>query len=132
MLGLGLANPNPDPDPNPDPNSNPNPNPSPSPNLFSTSFSPGAGVPGLKALRYLFARFYLSCRVPGQMEGCPDDYLLVGCTIASGCLGTVPLLVSIPSPGPDRTLTQGLTLTPTSTSRLTLTLILTLTLTLTL
>ena len=92
-------------------------------------------MPGLKALRYLFARFYLWCRVPGvldQMEGCPDDDMLVGCTIASGCLGTVPLLVSIPSPGPDPTLTQGLTLTPTSTSSLTLTLILTLTLTLTL
>ncbi len=105
VLGLGLANHNPNPypnrspnpNPNPNPNQNPNPNPNPNPNLFSTAFSPGAGVPGLKALRYLFARFYLWCRLPGvQMEGCPDDDMLVGCTIASGCLGMVPLLVFDP------------------------------------
>ena len=36
--------------------------------FFSTTFSPGAGVPGLKALRYLFARFYLWCRVPGVLN----------------------------------------------------------------
>lgn len=28
--------------------------------FFSTTFSPGSGVPGLKALRYLFSRFYVS------------------------------------------------------------------------
>jgi len=64
--------------------------------FFSTTFSPGAGVPGVKALRYLFARFYLWCRVPGvreSMEECPDDDMLVGCTIASGCLGMVLFLI---------------------------------------
>jgi len=42
--------------------------------FFSTTFSPGAGVNGLKELRYLFSRFYLWCMIPGtqdQMEGCP-------------------------------------------------------------
>ena len=32
--------------------------------FFSSTFSPGAGVEGLKALRYLFPRFYLWCRLP--------------------------------------------------------------------
>lgn len=44
--------------------------------FFSTTFSPGSGVPGLKELRYLFSRFYFWCMVPGvqdQMEGCPAD-----------------------------------------------------------
>ncbi|CAB9514741.1 expressed unknown protein [Seminavis robusta] len=44
--------------------------------FFSTTFSPGSGVPGLKALRYLFSRFYFWCMVPvvdQQMEGCPAD-----------------------------------------------------------
>jgi hypothetical protein len=31
--------------------------------FFSSTFSPGAGVDGLKALRYLFPRFYLWCRL---------------------------------------------------------------------
>lgn len=45
--------------------------------FFSTTFSPGAGVPGVKALRYLFSRFYLWCMLPdpigSQMEGCPES-----------------------------------------------------------
>ena len=46
--------------------------------FFSTTFSPGAGVTGLKELRYLFSRFYLWCMLPedgvgGQMEGCPES-----------------------------------------------------------
>ena len=64
--------------------------------FFSSTFSPGAGVEGLKGLRFLFSRFYLWCRVPGvlnQMEGCPDDDMLVGCTIASGCLGMVLFII---------------------------------------
>jgi len=64
--------------------------------FFSTTFSPGAGLPGVKVLRYLFPRFYLWCRVPSvsdTMEGCPDDDMLVGCTIASGCLGLVLFLI---------------------------------------
>lgn len=42
--------------------------------FFSTTFSPGAGVPGLKALRYLFPRFYFWCMIPSvqdAMENCP-------------------------------------------------------------
>merc|ERR1712199_97451 len=31
--------------------------------FFSTTFSPGSGVEGVKALRYLFARFYFWCHV---------------------------------------------------------------------
>lgn len=41
---------------------------------FSTTFAPGAGIPGLKELRYLFSRFYFWCIIPGvqdSMEGCP-------------------------------------------------------------
>ena len=48
---------------------------------------------GVKELRYLFARFYLWCRLPGVkefMEDCPDDDMLVGCVVGSGCLGMVP------------------------------------------
>jgi hypothetical protein len=40
--------------------------------FFSTTFSPGAGIEGLKALRYLFSRFYLWCMIPQvapSMEG---------------------------------------------------------------
>jgi hypothetical protein len=46
--------------------------------FFSTTYSPGAGIPGLKALRYMYARFYFWCMVPGvqdQMEGCPRSDL---------------------------------------------------------
>jgi len=42
--------------------------------FFSTTFSPGSGVEGLKVLRYLFPRFYFWCMIPGVleiMEGCP-------------------------------------------------------------
>jgi len=44
--------------------------------FFSTTFSPGAGVRGVKELRYLFPRFYLWCMLPDdvvEMEGCPDE-----------------------------------------------------------
>ena len=60
--------------------------------FFSTTFSPGSGVAGVKELRYLFARFYLWCRLPGvkdYMENCPDDDMLIGCVVGSGCLGMV-------------------------------------------
>jgi ABC-type lipoprotein export system ATPase subunit len=46
--------------------------------FLSTTFSPGAGVPGIKELRYLFPRFYLWCTLPEvmeQMEDCPPENL---------------------------------------------------------
>ncbi|KAL7553391.1 hypothetical protein ACHAWF_016668 [Thalassiosira exigua] len=46
--------------------------------FFSTTFSPGAGVPGLKELRYLFPRYYMWCMLPEgavTMEGCPESHL---------------------------------------------------------
>jgi hypothetical protein len=54
--------------------------------FFSTTFSPGAGVAGLKNLRYLFSRYYLWCEVPGvqnAMEGCPEQYNLVYLILAA-------------------------------------------------
>jgi len=47
--------------------------------FFSTTYSPGAGVPGLKGLRYLFSRFYYFCMIDSvkdQMEKCPKDDVL--------------------------------------------------------
>ena len=43
--------------------------------FFSTTYSPGAGLPGLKGLRFLFARFYFWCMVPSidGMEGCLEN-----------------------------------------------------------
>lgn len=44
--------------------------------FMSTSFSPGAGLEGVKELRFLFVRFYFWCIVPDvkdDMEGCPDE-----------------------------------------------------------
>eukprot|EP00977_Amphora_coffeiformis_P013134 scaffold3396_cov176-Amphora_coffeaeformis.AAC.7 len=44
--------------------------------FFSTTFSPGAGISGLKGLRYLFPRFYFWCMVPSirsDMENCPTS-----------------------------------------------------------
>ena len=59
--------------------------------FFSTTFSPGSGVEGLKELRYLFARFYFFCKIPGvqdDMEGCPDDDLNVLYMILAALIGT--------------------------------------------
>ena len=45
--------------------------------FLSTTFSPGAGVPVIKELRYLFSRFYLWCMLPGvqdDAEGCPAEF----------------------------------------------------------
>lgn len=42
--------------------------------FFSTTFSPGAGLPVLKIFRYVYSRFYWWCMIPGVqdlMEGCP-------------------------------------------------------------
>ena len=59
--------------------------------FFSTTFSPGSGLPVVKELRYLFSRFYFWCMTPGvqdQMEGCPANQsvnmfllALTGCII---------------------------------------------------
>ena len=64
--------------------------------FFSSTFSPGAGVEGLKGLRFLFSRFYLWCRLPDvapSMEGCPAKSELTTYTILSGCLGLFLFLV---------------------------------------
>ena len=47
--------------------------------FFSTTFSPGAGVSGIKELRYLFSRYYLWCMLPNEkdMEGCPESNTLL-------------------------------------------------------
>jgi hypothetical protein len=60
--------------------------------FFSTTFSPGSGVKGLKELRYLFTRFYFYCSIPGvqdTMEGCPDSDLNILYLILSGFIFTV-------------------------------------------
>jgi ABC-type lipoprotein export system ATPase subunit len=65
--------------------------------FFSTTFSPGSGVQGFKALRYLFPRFYFWCMIPGTletMEGCPDnDTLNMLYMILTGLLGVVLFLI---------------------------------------
>jgi hypothetical protein len=64
--------------------------------FLSTTFSPGAGVPVIKELRYLFARFYLWCTLPGvmdEMEGCPDDLNLLY-LILSSFVGVFVFLVA--------------------------------------
>ena len=66
--------------------------------FFSTTFSPGAGVTGLKNMRYLFARYYLWCRVPGYenlMEGCPSSDELTPLSIFTGCLGAIIFLCAL-------------------------------------
>jgi hypothetical protein len=58
--------------------------------FFSTTFSPGSGVPGLKGLRYLFSRFYFFCMIPvvkDSMEGCPNDDVLVLYMVLSAMVG---------------------------------------------
>jgi hypothetical protein len=59
--------------------------------FFSTTFSPGSGLNGLKALRYLFSRFYFYCSIPeiqDSMEGCPDSDINMLCLILSGFIFT--------------------------------------------
>jgi len=58
--------------------------------FLSTTFSPGAGLPVLKELRYLYPRFYFWCMVPGVqlgMEGCPSDDIIVLYMILSAFTG---------------------------------------------
>jgi ABC-type lipoprotein export system ATPase subunit len=64
--------------------------------FFSTTFSPGSGVPGLKVLRYLFSRFYFWCMIPGvqdQMEGCPAENVNMLYMILSALLGVFVFLI---------------------------------------
>jgi len=58
--------------------------------FLSTTFSPGAGIPGIKELRYLWARFYFWCMVPAvqdDMEGCPPSDLNMLYLILAALLG---------------------------------------------
>jgi ABC-type lipoprotein export system ATPase subunit len=58
--------------------------------FLSTTFSPGAGVPVIKELRYLFVRFYLWCTIPGvmdDMEGCPAEDINLLYLILSAFVG---------------------------------------------
>jgi len=64
--------------------------------FFSTTFSPGAGVPVLKELRYLFARFYFWCMIPGVQEGmenCPADDFNILYMVLSAMFGLVLFLI---------------------------------------
>jgi hypothetical protein len=64
--------------------------------FFSTTFSPGSGVTGLKELRYLFPRFYFWCMIPSvqdDMENCPDDNVNVLYMVLSAMLGLVLFLI---------------------------------------
>ena len=65
--------------------------------FFSTAFSPGSGLPGIKALRYLFSRFYFWCMVDGvkdQMEGCPADPQINMLLLCLSGLSTVLVFVA--------------------------------------
>jgi len=58
--------------------------------FFSTTFSPGAGLAGVKVLRYLFSRFYFWCMLPDvgdDMEGCPASDINMLYLILSALLG---------------------------------------------
>jgi hypothetical protein len=64
--------------------------------FFSTTFSPGSGVAGLKELRYLFARFYFWCMIPSvqdDMENCPASDVNLLYMVLSGLLGVVMFLI---------------------------------------
>jgi hypothetical protein len=64
--------------------------------FFSSTFSPSAGVDGLKAFRFLFPRFYMWCRLPDvkdMLEDCPAKNELTTYTVLSGCLGLFLFLV---------------------------------------
>jgi hypothetical protein len=65
--------------------------------FFSTTFSPGAGLPVIKEFRYLFARFYLWCTLPGvmdDMEGCPAEDMNTLYLVLSALLGLFVFLVA--------------------------------------
>jgi ABC-type lipoprotein export system ATPase subunit/heme/copper-type cytochrome/quinol oxidase subunit 4 len=78
--------------------------------FFSTTFSPGSGLPLLKALRYLFPRFYFWCMLPvvdGFMEGCPSDdtnlvYLVLSSFVGILIFGLIKLFLSCNQQNRDR------------------------------
>ena len=48
--------------------------------FFSTTFSPASGVQFFNYFRYLFARFYFWCMIPGVgqlMQGCPENLTIL-------------------------------------------------------
>jgi hypothetical protein len=64
--------------------------------FFSTTFSPGSGLPGLKSLRYLFPRFYFWCMLPSVdvlMEGCPPENVNLLCMVVSAIMGIVGFIL---------------------------------------
>jgi len=67
--------------------------------FFSTTFSPGSGIPVVKELRYLFSRFYFWCMVPNVqdgMEGCPkSDSTTMVCLVLTGLSGFIIFLISM-------------------------------------
>lgn len=66
--------------------------------FLSGTFSPSAGIPVLKELRFLFSRFYFWCMIPGvkdQMENCPSDDLLVLYSVLSALVGLTLFMVYV-------------------------------------
>jgi hypothetical protein len=64
--------------------------------FLSTTFSPGAGLPVLKELRYLWARYYFWCMVDAispYMEGCPGQPLNEIALLLSSLLGVFIFLI---------------------------------------
>ena len=58
--------------------------------FLSTTYSPGAGVPVIKELRYMWSRFYFWCMVPSiqdEMEGCPAEDINILYLILASSLG---------------------------------------------
>jgi hypothetical protein len=66
--------------------------------FFSGTFSPSAGLPGLKALRYLFVRYYFWCLMPtvsGMMEDCPNENVITLYMILAALVGTFLFLTFV-------------------------------------
>ena len=65
--------------------------------FMSTTLSPGAGVAGVKALRFLFVRFYMWCMLPDPhgvlgLDGCPDGWNAL-LSVVTGVLGLALFLL---------------------------------------
>jgi len=65
--------------------------------FFSTTFSPGSGINGVKNLRYLFSRFYLWCMLSDDlgMEGCPESNTLLYLILSSLFVPFMFILVKV-------------------------------------